>query len=262
MKLSGGYLSENIEIDPGEYEYVEIPCRPGSVISIRADETEGDDFNVYLLQSKYVTRKGASGDVEEYQDQKAVWREEKTDSVETEYKVDTKDVYFVIFDNYHAKSKPKSIEIEVGVEHVPLKVGDQPLKESFEVEAGCIETIDADAKAGDMIRVFGRVTKGNDINISIVSKAYETQEEIDLDKAYYTKEKAGDFNIEYSCTKNEPLLIAFDNGYSRRTPKTVDVSVQVVKGVVPESGDWTECQFCHFKNQKGARYCTHCGAKL
>jgi len=232
------------------------------MILITADETNGEDFNVRLLSSKYVKRKAITGAIDEYQDQKALWRKEKTHSVEKQYTADTKDVYFVIFDNYHAKSKPKSIDIEVSVYHPPLEVGDQPLKESFEVDAGCYEPIDVDTKAGDMIRVFGRVTKGNDINISIVSKAYETQEEIDLDKAYYTKEKVGDFNIEYSCSKNEPLLIVFDNGYSMRTPKTVDVSVQIVKGVVTESGDWTECPFCHFKNQKGARYCTHCGAKL
>jgi len=232
------------------------------VISIRADETDGEDFNVYLLPSNYVKRKLLTGGIYEYQDQKALWRKEKTVSVKKDYTVDTRDVYFVVFDNYHAKSKPKSIDIEVSVEHLPLKLGEEPLKEIFEVEAGYFEPIDVDAKTGDMIRVFGRVTKGNDINISIVSKAYETQEEIDLDKAYYTKEKASDFNIEYSCSKNEPLIIVFDNGYSLRTPKTVDVSVQIVKGAVPESGDWTECPFCHFKNQKGARYCTHCGAKL
>jgi len=262
LKLRGGHLQKNVAIEAGLWDYVEIPCREGSVISIKADETDGEDFNVYLLASKYVKRKVLTGDISEYEDQKALWGEEKTDSVEREYTVDRRDVYFVIFDNYHAKSKPKSIDIEVSVEHLPLKVGDQPLKESFEVDAGYFEPIDVDARAGDLIRVFGRVTKGNDINISIVSKTYETRDGVDFDKAYYTKEKAGDFNVDYNCSKNEPLLIVFDNGYSLRTTKTVDVSIQIVRGAKPEAGDWTECPFCHFKNQKGARYCAHCGAKL
>lgn len=75
----------------------------------------------------------------------------------------------------------------------------------------CMESIDVKVNAGDTIRVFGRVTKGKDITVHILSELYKTPDTYHLDKAYFTKEKAGEIEIEYHCTKTEPLLIIFDN---------------------------------------------------
>ena len=61
-------------------------------------------------------------------------------------------------------------------------------------------------------------------------------------------------------TKTEPLLIVFDNGYSLRTTKTVDVSVQVMKGTGTTAGPGV-CRFCQAKIDEGVAFCSHCGGK-
>jgi hypothetical protein len=191
-----------------------------------------------------------------------LWSKEKTKKVQKKYTVKDRDTYFIIFDNYHAKSKYKSIALDLSVEHPPLEVGDEPLRESFEVDAGYVETIGVDARGGDRIKIFGKVTKGNDITIHILSKMYETPDSLHLDKAYYTKEKVGEIEIDYECSSTEPLLIVFDNGYSLRTTKTLDVSVQIVRVAAPESGSWVVCPFCQIKNPPGSTICQNCKGKL
>ena len=56
MKIRGGRLKKNIEIDAGSWNYVEAPVREGSKISILATEVDNDDFSVYILRSADVKR--------------------------------------------------------------------------------------------------------------------------------------------------------------------------------------------------------------
>jgi hypothetical protein len=231
LKIRGGHLKRNIEIQAGEWDYVEVPCREDSSMSISASEIDGDTFNVYIVPSNSVKKAPLLETVMEYYTDGIVWEQKKVSYVDDVYIHPYRDTIFIIFDNSHAKSKYKSIDIDISVVHPPLVVGDEPLTESFEVDAKSEEVIDVDVNSGDTIRVFGRVTKGKDITVHILSKLYETPDTYHLDKAYFTKEKVGEIEIEYHCTKTEPLLIIFDNAYSLRTTKTVDVSVQVIRGV-------------------------------
>jgi len=262
MKIRGGQLKKTIDIEAGEWDYVEIPVREGSTISISAQEVDNDDFSVYILSSSDVKRVPIVGTVTEYEDGKALWKKEKVTNVTKDYTAEERDVLYVFFDNYHAKSKYKSIDIDVSVDHPLLEVGDAPLRESFEVDAGLVETIDMNVNAGDTVRAFGRITKGNDITVHIISKLYETPDSIHLDKAYWKKEKTGEIEIEYHCTKSEPLMLVFDNGYSLRTTKTIDVSVQILRGSsqTPDSKE-PRCRFCKAIIDKGVAFCPHCGGK-
>ncbi|MFW9848844.1 MAG: zinc ribbon domain-containing protein [Candidatus Thorarchaeota archaeon] len=261
MKIRGGRLKKQIEIEAGTWDHVEIPCREGSTISVDASEVDGDDFSVYILDSAQVKTTLLTGRVSDYEDDKALWKKEKVKKVSKKYTVDARDIYYVIFDNYHAKSKYKLIDIDVDVEHPPLEVDDEPLQESFEVDAGYLETIDLTVNAGDTVRAFGRVTKGNDITVHILSKLYETPDTIHTDKAYFTKEKVEEINLEYHAQKSESLLLVFDNVYSLRTAKTIDVSVQVLKGAKEPDGQ-KFCKFCGAKIDADAAFCQHCGGKL
>jgi len=262
VKLRGGQLKKNIEIEAGKWNHIEIPVREGSTISILAQEVDNDDFSVYILRSSDVKRVPIVGSISEYNPENALWKKERVKNAKKDYTAKERDVLYVLFDNYHAKSKYKSIDIEVNVEHLPLEVGNAPLRESFEVDAGWLETIDVNVNAGDTIRAFGRVTKGNDITIHVISKLYETPDSIHLDKAYWTKEKVGEIEIEYQCTKTEPLLLVFDNGYSLRTTKTIDVSVQILKGSGSTSDtSVNRCRFCSATIEKGLAFCPHCGGK-
>ncbi|MFX1369765.1 MAG: hypothetical protein ACFFAY_14310, partial [Promethearchaeota archaeon] len=130
MKVRGGHLKKNIELEAGEWDYVEIPVRKGSRIAVYANEVDGDDFSVYILKQADVKRTPLIGTVTEYEDGKALWSNEKVKSVDTEYVAEDRDTLYVFFDNYHAKSKYKSVDIDVRVDHPPLKVGDEPLRES------------------------------------------------------------------------------------------------------------------------------------
>ena len=262
MKIRGGNLKRNIEIQAGEWDHVEVQCREGSMISVVAHEVDGDDFNVFILHSDHVKRLPLVGTVTEYDTEGIVWGEEKVSSVDDEYFAHMRDTVYIIFDNSHARSKYKSIDIDINVVHIPLEVGEEPLQESFEVDAGYMEPIDVKVSTGDTIRIFGRVTKGKDITVHILSKLYETPDTYHLDKAYFTKEKAGEIEIEYHCTKTEPLLIIFDNEYSLRTTKTVDVSVQVIRGAAVTPPGKAVCPFCSVKIDTGLSFCPHCGGKL
>ena len=115
-------------------------------------------------------------------------------------------------------------------------------------------------KGSEALNLF---TKGKDITVHILSKIYQTPDKLHLDKAYYTREKQEDINIEYHCSKSEPLLLVFDNKYSMRTTKTVDVSVQVVRDTTTEqAGDWVICPYCQIKNPPGSITCQSCKAGL
>jgi hypothetical protein len=231
-------------------------------MAISASEIDGDTFNVYIVPSGSVKKAPLLGNVMEYYTDGIVWEQEKVSYVDDVYIHPYRDTIYIIFDNSHAKSKYKSIDVDISVVHPPLVVGDEPLTESFEVDAKSEEVIDVDVNSGDTIRVFGRVTKGKDITVHILSKLYETPDTYHLDKAYFTKEKVGEIEIEYHCTRTEPLLILFDNEYSHRTNKTVDVSIQVIRGAVPEADEWLICPFCQQKNPRGSTACQHCKAKL
>lgn len=261
MKVRGGRLKKKIEIEAAKWVHVEVSCRKGSEITVRGTEVDGDDFSVYILRSKDVKTAPIIGTVLEYEDGKALWSEEKTSHVDHTYTVEERDKIYVIFDNYHARSKYKMIEIEVSVEHPPLEVGDEPLRESFEVDAKYIEVIDVSVNQGDTLRVFGRVTKGKDITVHVLSKLYETPDTYHLDKAYWKKEKTEEIDVEYHCTKTEPLLIVFDNQYSLRTTKTIDVSVQLMKGDAPVDDGMKTCRFCSAKIESNMTFCPHCGGK-
>ena len=262
MKIRGGQLEKNIEIDAGEWDYVEIPVREESTISISAQEVDNDEFNVYIVRSSDVKRMPIVGTVTEYNDESALWKKERVTNVKKDYTAKERDVLYVIFDNYHARSKFKSIDIDVSVEHPPLEVGDEPLSESFEVDAGWVEAIDMNVNTGDTIRAFGRVTKGNDITVHVISKLYETPDTIHLDKAYWTKEKTSEIELEYQCTKSGPLMLVFDNGYSLRTTKTVDVSVQILRGASqPSESMEYRCKFCNAIIDRGVAFCPNCGGK-
>ena len=263
MKVRGGELRKNICIEAGKWSHVEVACREGSTISISGTGEDSDDFSVYLLRSADVKRVPVIGKVYEYETGRALWKKEKVKKASKTHTVDQRDVYYVIFDNYHAKTREKYVDIIVTVEHLPLAVGDAPLQESFEVDAKYVETIDVDTKQGDVLNVFGKVTKGKDITVHILGKIYQTPDTLHLDKAYYTREKQEDINIEYHCPKSEPLLLVFDNKYSMRTTKTVDVSVQVVRDTTAEqAGDWVICPYCQIKNPPGSTTCQSCKAGL
>lgn len=273
MKIRGGELRKNIEIEAGSWEYVKIPCREGSQINIKAVEVDGDDFNVFLLGSDDIKRLPVIGDALEkipllgkqtidFNTENVIWGEEKTTGVDYSYESDARTTYYLFFDNMHARSKYKSIDLNISLEHPPLEVGDEPLRESFEVDAGYLETIDIEAQRGDIIKVFGRVTSGNDINVHIICKLYETPDTLHLDKAYWSKEKLEEIDIEYHCPKSEPLLLVFDNGYSFRTTKTVDVSVQVLREKKSVPDGIQKCPFCSAKLESGMAFCPHCGGKL
>lgn len=261
-RIKSGSLKRNFEIQAGEWDYVEVPYRDGSMIPVVANEVYGDDFNMFIVRSDYAKKVLLVGTVTEYDPQGIVWGEEKVSSIDDEYIVDVRGIMFIIFDNTYARSKHKSIDIDINVLHPPLEVGDEPLTESFEVDAGYVETIGVDVRTGDRIKIFGNVSKGNDITIHILSKMYETPDSLHLDKAYYTKEKVGEIEIDYECSSTEPLLIVFDNGYSLRTTKTLDVSMQIVRVAVPESGNWVVCPFCQIKNPPGSTICQNCKGKL
>ncbi|MHA2210338.1 MAG: zinc ribbon domain-containing protein [Candidatus Thorarchaeota archaeon] len=262
MKVRGGHLKKNIEIEAGDYNFVEIPVREGTRIEVSAAEVDGDTFSVCILDSSDVKRAPLIGTVMDYDDSKPLWHKDKVKKVNKEYIADRRDTLFVFFDNHHAKSKYKSIDIDVRVDHPPLMVGDAPLRESFEVDAKFVETIEVEPNAGDTIRVFGRVTKGNDITVHVLAQIYDTPDTIHTDKAYFTKEKVEEIDIEYHVTKREPLLIVFDNGYSMRTTKTVDVSVQVIKGEESKTAGIEKCPFCQAKLDGPTAFCPHCGGKL
>ena len=262
MKIRGGNLKRNIEIQAGEWDHVEVQCREGSMISVVAHEVDGDDFNVFILHSENVKKVPLVGTIIEYNAEGMVWGEEKVSSVDDQYFAPMRDTMYIIFDNSHARSKYKSIDIDINVVHIPLEVGDEPLTESFEVDAGYMEPIGVKVSAGDTIRVFGRVTKGKDITVHILSELYETPDTYHLDKAYFTKEKVGEIEIEYHCTKTEPLLIIFDNEYSLRTTKTVDISVQVIRGAAGAPRGKAVCPFCSAKINTDLSFCPHCGGKL
>lgn len=231
-------------------------------MAISASEIDGDTFNVYIVPSGSVKKVPLLGTVMEYDTDGIVWEQEKVSYVDDVYIHPYRDTIYIIFDNSHAKSKYKSIDIEISVVHMPLVLGDEPLTESFEVDAGHMEQIDVDVSAGDTLRVFGRVTKGKDITVHILSSLYKTPDAYHLDKVYFTKEKTDEIEIEYLCTKTEPLLIIFDNEYSLRTTKTVDVSVQVIKGVAAAHPGKDVCPFCSVKIDTGLSFCPHCGGKL
>ena len=260
MKVRGGHLKKTIDIEAGTWNHVEVNCREGSTISIRASEVEGDDFSVYICSSNDVKTALLSGQINEFDDKHALWKEEKVKSVSKEYTSKERDTLYIIFDNYHAKSKFKRIDIDISVVHPPLEVGDEPLSESFEVDAGYLETIDMQVNTGDTVRVFGRVTKGNDITVHVLSKLYETPDSIHTDKAYFTKEKVEEIDITYQCTTTEPILLVFDNAYSLRTTKTVDVSVQILRGRKKTTAPSGLCRFCSAKIGDVA-FCPHCGGK-
>ncbi len=262
VRVKGGRLKKNIEIDAGEWEYVEIPCRSGSTIYIDAYELDGETFNVYIVPSDDVKRAPILGTVTEFDETKALWSKEKVPEIKKKYVAKERDTLYVFFDNYHAKSRYKSIDIDIRVEHPPLSVGDEPLRESIDIDPGYLETIEIDAKQGDVIRVFGRVTKGKDITIHVLSKIYETPDYVHIGKSYYTAEKIDEIDIDYQCRKTEPLLVVLDNTYSRRTMKTVDVSIVVIRGGESGAGEWVICPFCQQKNPLGSTECSNCGARL
>jgi len=222
---------------------------------------DDDDFNVALLPSSDVKKAPMIGTVLDFYGADMVWYKGEVSSVEEQYTVPARDIMYVVFDSLHDDCD-KSVVIDIRVEHPPLEVGDEPLSESFEVDAGYVEPIDMNVNAGDTARIFGKVTKGNDITVHILSKLYETPDAYHTDKAYFTKEKVGEIEIEYHCTRTEPLLILFDNEYSYRTSKTVDVSIQIIRGAEPEANEWLICPFCQQKNPKGSTACQHCEAKL
>ena len=262
MKLRHGNLKKDIEIEAGSFDWVEVNCREGSILSVLAEGAEGDDFSVYLVGSSDVKKTPLVGTVTEFDPSKALWKKEKVRKVKKEYETENRDVLYLFFDNIHAKSRSKLISVDISVEHPPLFVEDEPLQESFEVEAGDYETVDISPNAGDTIRVFGRVTKGNDLSVYVLSQLYETPDHLHLDKAYWKKEKAGDIDISYQCSKTEPLLLVFDNGYSRMTSKMVDVSIDIVRGEGGKPTRFIVCPFCQQKNPKGSTVCEHCKGKL
>jgi hypothetical protein len=260
MKLKGGKLSTQLELENQHFDYVEIPCREGSTISIVANDDRGENFNVYILSSGDVQKAPVIGKVRDYDEKRALWKKGKGGKTKGDYTSDARDVLYIIFENPHSR-KFNYLDISVAVDHPPLKVGDQPLQESFEVEAGYFETVEINGNAGDTIRVFGRVSKGNDIGAYVVAAIFATPDNIHLDKAYWSKEKTEEIDIEYHCTKTEPLLVVFDNGYSKLTTKTVDVSIQVISGEKAPEGQ-RFCKFCGAKIDADAAFCPRCGGQL
>jgi hypothetical protein len=241
---------------------VGISCRAGSRISIDVFEVDGDDFSIYLLRDEDVKRAPLLPVVTGWDAERALWFEEGIERAETDYTVEERGKYVVILDNSYSQDEFIRFNIDIRVEHPPLTVGDEPLSESFEVDARDYEKIDVDAKVGDLIKLFGRVTKGNDITVHILSKTFETPDTIHVEKAYWTTEKTMEIDAEYGCSKTEPLLIVFNNDYSRLTTKTVDISVQIVRGEELDIGEWTICPFCQHKNPQGSTACENCKAGI
>lgn len=260
MKLKGGKLSKQMELENGYWDYVEIPCRAGSVVSVVASDDRGEEFKVYILSSADIKRKPIIGTISGYDASRALWKKGKGGKTKKDYTAEKRDVLYVVFENPHSR-KFNYLDISVAVDHPPLKVGDEPLQESFEVEPGYLETVEISVNVGDTIKAFGRVTKGNDIGVYIISSMYETPDTIHLDKAYYSKEKTEEIEIEYHCNKAETLLLVLDNEYSRMTTKTVDLSIQVIAGESAPVGQ-KFCKFCGAKIDVDAAFCPHCGGKL
>jgi hypothetical protein len=261
-KLRRGIYKKEMDIEREDKLPVSISCREGSTITIDAYEVEGDIFDVYLMHEDHVKTAPLLPVVISWDRERAIWSKEDVDKVKKAYTAKERATYWVIFENVDSEEDWLRLSIDLRVQHPPLKVGDEPLRESFEVDARDFEKIDVDAKAGDTIRIFGRVTSGNDITTHIISKIYETPDSVHFDKAYWTTEKTEEIDAEYRCTKTEPLLIIFDNTYSRLTTKTVDVSVQIIKGEEPTEGDWVKCPFCQHKNPKDSTVCEKCKAEL
>jgi hypothetical protein len=262
MKLKRGAFKKEIEIEKGEWQFVSVSCREGSKISIDTYEVDGKNFDIYLLRDADVKTPPLLPIVTDWSSERAVWSKKKISKVKKTYTTKERDKFFVFFDNRYARADYIYVDIDMRVEHPTLVVGDEPLRESIEVDARDFETIDVDAKSGDTIRVFGRVTKGNDITVHVLSKIYATPDTVHFDKAYWTTEKAAEIDAEYLCSKTEPLLIVFNNNYSRLTTKTVDVSVQVIRGAAVASPGKGVCPFCSVKIDTGLSFCPHCGGKL
>jgi len=260
VRLRRGIYKKEMNLDEGEFLPVGIACREGSEISIDVYEVEGDDFNVYLLRASDVKRAPIIPVVRDWDIERALWQKERISKVKKEYTVEERDYLVVLLEAVHPDGN--CLQIDIRVVHPPLAVGDEPLSESFEVDARDYEKIDVDVKAGDIIKLFGRVTKGNDITVHILSKTYETPDTLHVDKAYWTTEKVAEIDAEYQCSKTEPLLIVFDNDYSRLTTKTVDITVQVQRGREPDKGEWAVCPFCQHKNPLGSTVCENCRAGI
>lgn len=139
------------------------------------------------------------------------------------------------------------------LEHHPLDIGDEPHRFFFDVATESLEYIEINVHAGDMIRLFGKVTDENEITIHILSKTSQNHDKLDVDKAYVTKEEVSEIDISYICKKDEPLLLVFDNEKGS-TRKNVEVSVQVLKVI-------EICQHCSAKIDPSIVYCPHCGMK-
>ncbi|MFW9888881.1 MAG: hypothetical protein ACFFER_11885, partial [Candidatus Thorarchaeota archaeon] len=98
MRLRGGEFKKNIEIEAGQFEYVEINCRELTAIHIKAKEVDGDDFNVALFPSAYVKKAPLVGLVTDFDPDpdNALWSEEKVSSVDESVVVETRDVVYII----------------------------------------------------------------------------------------------------------------------------------------------------------------------
>jgi hypothetical protein len=260
LKLKHDKLSKSIELENGMWDFVEIPCRVGTTLSIAASDDRGEDFRVYIIRSGDMKKKPLIGTIDGFDEKRALWKKGKGGKTKTEFTSDVHDVLYVVFENPHSR-KFNYLDISVAAEHPALTFKDEPLRESIEIEARYLEGIEVDASSGDTIRVFGRVTKGNDITVHVLSRMYETPDSYHADKSYFTKEKVDEIEIEYHCQKTEPLLVIFDNSYSMMTPKTVDVTVQVMKGRDQPSATPGVCRFCSAKIEVGLPFCPHCGGK-
>ena len=262
VTLRRGIYKKEIDIEKDNFLPVGISCREGSEISIDVFEVDGDDFDVFLFNDADVKRARLIPTVTGWDPERALWFKEEVDKAETEYTIEERGKYVVIFDNCYSQDDYLRFNIDVRVVHPPLAVGDEPLSESFEVDARDYEKIDVDAKAGDVIKLFGRVTKGNDVTVHILNKTYETPDTLHVDKAYWTTEKVPEIDAEYQSSKTEPLLIVFDNRYSRLATKTIDITVQVERGEEPDKGEWAICSFCQHKNPLGSAVCKNCKAGI
>ncbi|MFX1580446.1 MAG: hypothetical protein ACFFBJ_12405 [Promethearchaeota archaeon] len=260
MKLKGGKLSKSIELENGTWDYVEVPGRVGTTLSIAASDDRGENFGVYIIKSGDMKKKPLIGIIDGYDEKRALWKKGKGGKTKKEFVSDVHDVLYVVFENPHSR-KFNYLDISVAAEHPPLSVEDEPLRESIEIDARYLEAIDVSASSGDTVRVFGRVTKGNDISVHILSEMYVTPEAFHVDKAYFTREKVEEIEIEYHCQKTERLLIVFDNSYSMMTAKTVDVTVQVMKGADEPPATPGVCRFCSAKIDEDLPFCPHCGGK-
>jgi len=260
LKLKGGKLSKSIELENGTWDFVKVQCRIGTTLSIAASDDRGENFRVYIIRSGDMKKKPLIGIIDGYDEKRALWKKGKGGKTKTEFTSDVHDVLYVVFENPHSR-KFNHLDISVAAEHPPLSVEDDPLRESIVIEARYLEAIDVNATSGDTIRVFGRVSKGNDISVHILSKMYQSPETFHVDKAYFTREKVDEIEIEYHCQKTEPLLIVFDNSYSKMTAKTVDITVQVIRGADQPPTTPGVCRFCSVKIEEGLPFCPHCGGK-